>query len=679
MNIMIDSKTKKQEHSLLQAVLAEIGDSEYTNTEDIQIALNYYNAELRGDEIEGRSSVQSHDVADMIEALTAQMMPSFSRTDLASFEAISEEDEAQAREESEYINKIVSDANNGFITIQEALKNSLLTRNCVIKVFVESKVKIKTIGITDDFTDEDFLSLQSGLSENQELYVDDSDDVIEGDWPVGIMTTDRKLRTESIPPEEFIYTKGWHKQYLEECPFTAHHREIRRYELLDMGFDADDVSELNQSTAEYLSIRDDEETTDTTSQNSMMDTIDFYECYYIYDMNGDGYPELIKACIGSGVLLSYEEVDFHPFAGGSTVLMPNRFRGVSVFDQQKDVQDGKTKTLRQYADNINHNNNRRLEVEIKNILEPNDLVDSKPGGIVKTRKIGSIAPIPVDDIGMSCIQFLSYWDKIRTNRSGASLDMVSENMQVGGETAHGAERIISSKEQIGALASDTFKETVVKSMYLLAHKTVRSFFDGNLKAKTNGKWIETNPALWGDRPSVTITIGASQGQSNKELSTISAIIEQQSRAFQNSQGGVLVNHMNVYNSLIDYARAAGSKDPSRYWLDPNSEESKSTLKSNQEQGQKEKELQDNLNTQMVKNETIRANADLQSKKSQSIVANIRMQLDSMKVELASAEQDADKQIDIIKHYDNLAMQLTSLESQYDKQVNDYSQNKKDVR
>lgn len=668
------------DEELLAAVLAEISDAEFTSQDDLQEAMNYYNAELRGDEIPGRSAVQSHDVADMIEALASQIMPAFDSMEIASFEALNEADEEQVRIESKFVNHIVMQVNNGFITIQEALKTALLMRNCVFKVYVETNVDVKPIGIADDFSDIEFMLFREGLEDNQELYIDNDESKTEGEQIVGTITTRHELKVESIPPEEFLYSKGWNKQSLTDCPFTAHNRELKRYELIDMGHDPDIVAKLSPSTSDYAysqDIRHTESGQDlqSTANNSMLDTINYYEAYYIYDYNGDGYPELLKICIASDELLHVETVDFHAFAGGNTVLMPNRFKGISTHDQQKDVQDGKTKILRQYTDNINANNNRRLEVEIKQVIDPNDLTDSKPGGIIKTRKIGSIAPIPVDDIGPSCERFLSYWDRIRTNRSGASLDMVSENMPVGGETAHGAERIISSKEQIGALAANTFKETAVKDMFMLVHKTLRSFIEGNKSAKINGEWLETNPQLWGERTNVSIQIGASQGMSIKKVQALTNVVDRQIKAFNSGQSGILVNHDKVYNALIDLDRASGIDSPEKYWMNPKSQASQAAIQANQKASEEQRKLQEQLQTSMLKNESLRVQSDMQSKQSKAVIDQMKLQLDNLKKMASDHEKAVDVEVDLLKHYDNMAMQLTSLEAQYQSQIEDFDQNR----
>ena len=51
-------------------------------------ALDYYFGRPRGDELEGRASSQSMDVADMTEATLAEIMPLFSSANIATFSAV---------------------------------------------------------------------------------------------------------------------------------------------------------------------------------------------------------------------------------------------------------------------------------------------------------------------------------------------------------------------------------------------------------------------------------------------------------------------------------------------------------------------------------------------------------------------------------------------------------------
>ena len=71
----------------------EISRSEGYDTDELAgsrtSALQYFYGKPRGDEMKGRSQVQSLDVADMIHAILAQMMPAFSSDCVVQFDPTS--------------------------------------------------------------------------------------------------------------------------------------------------------------------------------------------------------------------------------------------------------------------------------------------------------------------------------------------------------------------------------------------------------------------------------------------------------------------------------------------------------------------------------------------------------------------------------------------------------------
>ena len=666
---------------LQSALKTEIANAEYTTREDLNEAMDYYTAEPRGDEIVGRSDIQSHDVADMLEAIVAQIMPAYQNISLASFDPINPEDEQQVDIESKFINYLVMQLNSGYVTMQEALKDALLFRNCIFKVFKDDRVKIRIEDYGFDQIQNPIelelllakLQMEAGTDELQ----------LQEDGKIKRIVRTTNLKIESVPPEEFLYSAGWDEVSLDNCPFTAHHRTIIRHDLVEMGFDTEVVNAIPRTSSIFPNnenVRDnDSDKYYERSTHKDSDPIDYYECYYVVDYDGDGYSELRKVCLASERVILNEEVDFHTFVGGTAIMMPHRFRGISTYDQQKDVQDAKTKILRQYVDNMNHMNNRRMEVEVRNIIDMNDVLNSRPAGVVKSKKIGSVAPIPVSDIGTSCELFLNYLDKVRTNRSGASLDMVSENLPVGGETAHGAERIISSKEQMAALASNTFKETSIKPLFLLVHKTVRKYFSGVHHAKVLGEWVSTDPSTWLERKNVAITIGASQGETIKKLQSLGSIIEQQVRAQGAGQGNILVTAKNVYNSLTDYSKESGVEIPERYWNNPENELAQQTIKSNSDDNQKQQALQEKLQVALMKTESMRVQVQDNANRSKNTIDQLKHNLDVAKASANAAKEDENLRFDVMKHFDDLAMQITSLEAQYNGQINDYQENKGQVQ
>ena len=103
-------------------------------------ALDYYRGDMSRDmpaEV-GRSKVVSTDVADTIEGLMPQLMDIFVGGDeVVRFNPVGPEDEEAAEQETDYINHVFMQQNPGFIVLYSMIKDALLSKVGVVKVWWE--------------------------------------------------------------------------------------------------------------------------------------------------------------------------------------------------------------------------------------------------------------------------------------------------------------------------------------------------------------------------------------------------------------------------------------------------------------------------------------------------------------------------------------------------------------
>ncbi len=106
-------------------------------TEERERAMNYYNGDVSADmpTVTDRSKAVSYDVSDTVESLMPVLMETFAGGDLVvKFEAVSEEDEDQAEQETAYINHVYNQKNAGPLITYSWIKDALLLKNGVVKV-----------------------------------------------------------------------------------------------------------------------------------------------------------------------------------------------------------------------------------------------------------------------------------------------------------------------------------------------------------------------------------------------------------------------------------------------------------------------------------------------------------------------------------------------------------------
>lgn len=136
----------KMELSALQPMLAAqkadalsaMNAAELTN--ERSAAMKYYLGDMSQDmpAQDGRSRTVSMDVMDTIEGLMPNLMDIFCGSDeVVRFEPVGPEDEAAAQQETDYVNHVFMQQNPGFMTLYSFIKDALLQKVGIVKVWWE--------------------------------------------------------------------------------------------------------------------------------------------------------------------------------------------------------------------------------------------------------------------------------------------------------------------------------------------------------------------------------------------------------------------------------------------------------------------------------------------------------------------------------------------------------------
>ena len=105
-------------------------------------AMDYYLGEMRHDmPVEpGRSRAVSTDVADTIEGMLPELMDIFAGSDeVVRFEPVGPDDEDGAQQETDYVNHVFMQQNPGFMVLYAFIKDALLSKNGLVKVWWEER------------------------------------------------------------------------------------------------------------------------------------------------------------------------------------------------------------------------------------------------------------------------------------------------------------------------------------------------------------------------------------------------------------------------------------------------------------------------------------------------------------------------------------------------------------
>ncbi len=125
----------------LQAILDNEIDNAigYINTETVEErrqALMAYNREPYGNEVEGRSTIVTGEVAEAVDGALPQLIRVFTQSDdVVRFEPKAPGDEEAAKQATEYCNWVLMNDNPGFEVFQTWFKDALLQKNGIVKVW----------------------------------------------------------------------------------------------------------------------------------------------------------------------------------------------------------------------------------------------------------------------------------------------------------------------------------------------------------------------------------------------------------------------------------------------------------------------------------------------------------------------------------------------------------------
>ena len=325
---------------------------------------------------------------------------------------------------------------------------------------------------------------------------------------------------------------------------------------------------------------------------------EFIECNWVHmriDRDGDGISEMWRFLVSNRRLLLDEQVEYFPYASGTAWPVPHRWSGLSVYDLNRITQDERTNARRQLADNLNVANNQRPVFD-PGTTEAEDITAGAPGRGIRSRDPGSVGWMPVQDIVSNSISFLQYMDGVRSEQSGAALDMQSADGQLL-STASGisAEMQLAPRELMAAHASRNLAETLIRNVFLLIHRTLRTQWHQPIMFNKAGDWQETLPTEWQPRTRLNVNVGLSPGERRRKSAALNQVIQMQMGMIQGGTANITTSWNGVHSAISDWMKSVELDGHEGYFLDPQGQESQAGQQAQaaqqQQQGQQQQQMQ----------------------------------------------------------------------------------------
>ena len=551
--------------------------------------MKYYLGEKFGNEIDGRSEIVTTDVRDTVEYIMPSLMRIFTtHQNVAEFEPQGPEDVEMAKQATDYVNYVFNRQNNGFKVLYDVFKDALISKTGIVKHYWEEKTEVSTehyenlteIEYQAVLANDELEVLQHTEKIVQEAQLDEnglmiSPEIISHDLKAKRTKTGGQVRVVSVPPEEFLISRR--AVDIESAQFICHRVKKSVSDLILEGYDpkvVENMPSYSQSQAEYneerltrFSYDDDAIPPDEGSGANRKIWLD--ECYTHIDFDGDGIAELRKITKGGNEILENIEIDYIPFSTICPLPIPHKFYGMSVADTVKDIQLIKSTIVRNILDNMYLTNNARYAV-LAGQVELDDLLTSRPGGIVRMRAPGAVTPLPTPQISPDAFNMVRYLDQVREERSGVSKMTQGLNPDV--LTSHVTSGAISaateSAMQRTELIARIFAETGIKDVFRCIYQLIQRYEDREKMVFLNNRFVPIDPSKWKDKLNCTVNVGVGSGSQQSKMQTMSSIMNIMQGLVQNGGMGSLVTPQNIYNAVSEFMAQSGYKNSDMFVSNP---------------------------------------------------------------------------------------------------------------
>lgn len=557
----IEAAAREALKSSLGAPDSDIGAARLRN-------LEFYNAEAMGElappEIADRSDFVATDVADTIDGMLPQIMRMFvSSGDAVEFEGQGQPgSEEEAKLATAYVNHLFYVRNDGIGVIHDWFKDALLQKVGWVKVWAEEQAddaRQKYEGVTQEQL---AMLVQDGWQPDGMPEVDDNGLL---NFTVRKESRTKAIRVRAVAP---VCMRVDPNARWDDVPAMV--GEViykRRFEWEQDGYIVESVNDEPPSDAESLEMLGEASTGVNNPPHESHAMVRGAEIYIKLDANGDGIAEWIKVCLIGDKLAqtedgpAWEMVDDHPYVWISPIPRPHSFFGDCPADRAIEPQKLRTRTVRAIEDNMLMTVNQRVYVNTSAMVEIDDVLDSRPGGVIRGQGPAgnAIQPIVQPSLGAPAYEFNEYiasWAENRTgfNRYSAGTDQNALNKTKGGV------ELLTSKADMRMELMARFFGVGVRQLFAKLLKLAIQHQNVQEMVAINGQFVPINPSEFRNQYHVKINVGLGTGSKEQQAQRIMGLLQ---TLMMGAQFGV-VAPQHISEAIRLYVEAMEFKNPERF-------------------------------------------------------------------------------------------------------------------
>jgi len=618
--------------------------------EDRIKAQRYFDGEVDIGQEDGRSKVVATKVRDTVRAIKPSLMRVFLSTDKpVEYVPKGPEDIATAQMATQYMHWAFGEL-GGYRIVNDAFHDALVKKVGVLKVYWDKYTESETYSYTN-LTDDEFTAIVSEddievieHSEESSMSIDEMGMEMEArEHSVTIIRKNEKgkLKVESVPPEEFMVDRN--ARSIDDFYVIAHRTEMRVSDVVNMGYDFDQVSKLTgigssdtYSEQEDFERRGYQMDEDDQTPDLSMKLVAITEAYMKMDIEGTGVAQLYKFTLGGNdyQLLDYEPWTEVPFAIFEIDPEPHAFFGRSVADLIMTDQDAATAMLRGVLDNVALTNNPRIGF-VENQVNVDDLLNNEIGGIIRMKSPNAIQDISVPFVAAQTLTAIQYMDQMIEGKTGVSRAAMGLDPDALQNTTATAAQLTAQggAAQVEVMARN-LAEGGMRRLFKLMLKLFVENSDEEQLMRMNSQFVPIDPRSWNTNMDVMCNVGLGTGQDDQKAAALQQALGLQMQIWQTyGPGNGLVTMTLIRNTLADMLAVAGIRNSDRYFSPMNEQLEQQLIQMKMMEASQRPQPLDPGNA-MVQAEQLKAQVKAQTDL-------VKMQVDAQKA-IAQDDRERDK-------------------------------------
>lgn len=563
-------------------------------------ATNRYYGRLYGDELPNRSSVVSTDLRDTILDRHPDLLEIFTGSDtVVEFKPRGPEDVALAAQQTDIVNKVVMEDNDGFLMFNAVIKDSGTRRLGYTKWWWErsqrvqgktyyavSEQDLQAIAQHPDVEDYEILreySLQVPQSQQDPAtgeMVTQLGEVPVFDCEVRRIKKEGRVRVAAVPPEEIIWTPM--ARDFEDSAVVAHVRLMALEDVVAMGVKEDLAKQYVGQSTKDVPASDDlkwsrsfygigtklPSALENGSDDPRAEVL-FAEAYALCKPPNAEASELrMFQCLGPDYIIANgpygELVDDVPIAPFTEDPEPHTIPGLCAWDHTKDIGRIKTQVKRAQLNSL------AQAVEPQFVIGPSvnieDVISPAITKFIRAKDVTQLREVKTTFVGPETLEVLAYYDQVKADRTGVAgpREGLDPNI-LQSTTAEAVESTLSKSQKRIKMIARVLAETGMKRMFrgilrlLVQHK--------NEWAKTayeiRGEWVDIDPTNWDADRDLRVNVALGTGSKQQRINQLLQIAEKQEAHIQ--AGSPIVSFVELRATYGKLTELLGERDSTQFF------------------------------------------------------------------------------------------------------------------